>query len=114
MSPRIIHIEPAAPRKPLEGQACNGCGVCCLSDPCPLGVLLSRSRTGACSAVQWDAGVEIYRCGALVAPEQVLNAALPTWAKAAASGLATVLPKLARRWIAAGKGCDCSLETIKP
>ena len=69
MSHRVIHIEPGAPTKPREGEACNGCGVCCLSDPCPLGALLSKSRTGACHAVQWDAAASIYRCGALVAPE---------------------------------------------
>jgi hypothetical protein len=110
----VIHIEAAAPPKPREGQPCNGCGVCCLFDPCPLGVLLSKSRTGACHAVQWDANLGIYRCGALVAPQQVLAAALPTWAKPVARVLARFLPKLARRWIAAGRGCDSSLETIKP
>jgi hypothetical protein len=88
----IIRIESAAPLKPALGATCNGCGVCCLYEPCPLGVLLSRRRRGACVAVSWQAASRQYRCGALNAP-----AAL-RWSA-----------PLVRRWIAAGQGCDSSL-----
>ncbi|MEK9802796.1 MAG: hypothetical protein VW475_05250, partial [Curvibacter sp.] len=72
MPQQIIHIQPAAPSKPAQGQPCNGCGVCCLVEPCPLGQLLSRRRRGACSALRWEEGAALYRCGALTAPAEVL------------------------------------------
>lgn len=111
MPQQIIHIQPAAPRKPAPGQACNGCGVCCLVEPCPLGQLLSRRRHGACAALRWDTVSSLYRCGALSEPEAVLRAALATWpARWMRPGLLPLLRWQARRWIAAGQGCDCTLE----
>jgi len=105
----VIAIEPAAPPKPALGAPCNGCGVCCLFAPCPLGMLLSRRRHGACSALQWQAELGIYRCGALSAPEWVLERALPRPLQGLAPRLAPWLARLAGRWIAAGQGCDSSL-----
>ncbi len=93
---QVIHIHPQAPPKPALGQACNGCGVCCLAEPCPLGVLLSRKRTGACKAVFWSEEQQRYRCGALV-----------RWGRRPFQRLFT---RLVRRWIAAGQGCDATLE----
>jgi hypothetical protein len=102
MSVRVIRIEPEAPPKPAFGAACNGCGVCCLAEPCPLGAVLSGRRRGACDWVRWDAAEQRYRCGAAV-----LEAAqLPPGAR----WLAPALQAVARRWISAGSGCDCSLE----
>jgi hypothetical protein len=83
----VIRIHALAPAKPAIGAACNGCGVCCLSEPCPLGVLVSRRRSGACAALNWDDAVARYRCGLADAKQ-------------------TLLAALARRWIAAGRGCD--------
>jgi hypothetical protein len=114
---QIIYMHPSAPRKPPEGEPCNGCGVCCLAQPCPLGVLLSAKTTGACHALRWvDAGGH-YRCGAITAPHEVLQAALPSvlptgLRRGAAMVVAPLLQRLARRWIAAGAGCDSSLEPL--
>src|SRR5262245_37322378 len=107
---QIIYIEPAAPAKPALMQPCNGCGVCCLVEPCPLGQLLSRRRHGACTALRWQAGAAVYRCGAVLEPEVVLRAALPRGLRWTQPGLLPLLRRLARRWIAAGQGCDCSFE----
>jgi len=75
-----------------------------------LGVVLSRRRRGACGAVQWSETLNLYRCGAIVAPRQVIEARLaPRWLWLAPA-LAWVLGRLARRWIAAGIGCDSSVE----
>ena len=104
----LIHV--AAPPKPPEGQACNGCGVCCLAQPCPLGIVLSGKRTGACAALQWDAARSLYRCGAVQVPREVVRSALPTTMRWLAPLLAAVLVRVARRWIAAGYGCDSDLE----
>lgn len=100
---QVIHIHPEAPAQPAEGAPCNGCGVCCLAEPCPLGQVISRKRHGACTALRWDDALRLYRCGALSDTEDVLG---PRWASAA-----PLLRRLARRWIAAGIGCDASLKS---
>ncbi|MBX3611197.1 MAG: hypothetical protein KF871_15000 [Hydrogenophaga sp.] len=102
MSHPVIHIQPDAPPKPALGAPCNGCGVCCLLEPCPLGQVISRKRSGACDALRWDADARQYRCGALTDSAGVLG---KRWAFAA-----PLLRRLARRWIAAGVGCDASVE----
>ncbi len=99
---QVIHIHPAAPVKPALGAPCNGCGVCCLAEPCPLGQVISRKRTGACDALRWDATAALYRCGVLSDTAGLMG---PRWRWAA-----PVLRRLAQRWIAAGVGCDAAME----
>lgn len=99
---QVILIEPAAPAKPALGAPCNGCGVCCLAEPCPLGMLVSRRRHGACEALRWHAGEVRYRCGMVDDPREVLGA---RWGFAA-----PLIRRLARRWISAGSGCDAALD----
>ena len=91
MSARVIHIAALAPPKPALGAACNGCGVCCLSEPCPVGMLVSGRRRGPCRALRWQSGAARYRCGLATVP----------W-----------LGVLTRRWIAAGRGCDSDAEMV--
>lgn len=100
---QVIHLHPDAPTKPSPGAACNGCGVCCASEPCPVGALVSRRLQGACAALVWGDGAQAYRCGLVEQPAAHLPRAL-AWT-------APLLRRLARRLIAAGIGCDCSLET---
>ena len=98
-SQQVIHIEPLAATKPPLGAPCNGCGLCCLAEPCPLGVLLSRSRAGPCKALQWVEAERQYRCGALGQAD-------------ASRGMARLKAWVVRRWIAAGAGCDCDLQPL--
>ena len=102
MAQRVIHLHPAAPAKPAAGAACNGCGVCCAAEPCPLGMLLSRRRRGACVALAWDEAAARYRCDVLARPRDWLTGL--TWLPAG------LLRAAAARWIAAGRGCDADLE----
>jgi hypothetical protein len=94
---RVILLQPDAPPKPALGAACNGCGVCCATDPCPLGVWITRRRRGACAALLWEGGH--YRCGAVTAPARFLPWLPARWARA-----------LALRWIASARGCDADVE----
>jgi hypothetical protein len=102
MNMRVIAIEPLAPPKPPHGASCNGCGICCLSEPCPLGMVVSLRRRGRCRVLRWHDATAQYRCGlvgaAVTAPARdgQRDAGLP----------ALVARCLVRRWIAAGKGCD--------
>jgi hypothetical protein len=89
MGAQIIRIHSAAPTKPMAGAPCNGCGLCCLAEPCPIGMLVSMRRRGACTAVEWDG--RGYRCGLL----------------ARARGWRG---RLFARWIGAGRGCDSDAE----
>jgi len=107
----IIHTEPRAPQKPALGVPCNGCGVCCLMEPCPLGVVLSGRRTGACDALRWQAATVQYRCGAITQAPEVLRIRLPGSVHVAVPLLARLLQRLARRWVAAGLGCDCDVPS---
>jgi hypothetical protein len=91
MTHRIIQLHVRAPAKPAVGAACNGCGVCCAAEPCPLGMLLSLRRRGRCRMLAWDGATGRYGCAAL------------------AQAPALVAP-LVRRWIAAGVGCDSDLQ----
>lgn len=100
---RVVHLQPLAPAKPPVGTACNGCGLCCAAEPCPLGMVLSRRRRGSCVALQWSEPEARYRCGALAEPQR--------WLPALPEGMAR---SLAARWIAAGRGCDAELEPADP
>ncbi|HYR25424.1 MAG TPA: hypothetical protein VEQ09_06320 [Aquabacterium sp.] len=98
---QVIHIHPDAPGKPPEGAPCNGCGVCCLAEPCPVGMLVSRRRRGACVALRWSVAQGCYRCGLLET-----DALGGLWRK--------LWRGWARRLISAGSGCDASLEIERP
>ena len=111
-SSQVIQIHSLAPAKPPEGAPCNGCGVCCATQPCPLGMLLSGQRFGACHALRWKDSTVRYLCGAVEDPAAVARSALPTWLAWLAKPLSFVLPRLARRWIAVGLGCDSSLQPV--
>ncbi len=97
-----IVLQLAAPPKPAVGAPCNGCGVCCSIAPCPLSRGLLGHRTGACPALVWQEDVQRYVCGLVVAPAEHLR-----WLP---QRLTTLGRFLARRWIAAGTGCDCDAE----
>ena len=98
----VIHLHSQAPAKPAPGATCNGCGVCCSFAPCPLGVLVSGRRHGACAALRWLAEPQRYGCAMAADPMSVWP-----WLPGA---LRSPLMRLARRWIAAGAGCDSDLE----
>jgi hypothetical protein len=110
-----ITIQALAPAKPGWGEPCNGCGICCLVEPCPVGMVLSVRRQGACDALHWDVQQSRYRCGALVRPAAVLQHVLPRQMRLLSVVLAPLLAAAAGRAIAVGVGCDCDLDaTAQP
>lgn len=99
----VILLQPEAPAKPSPGLPCNGCGVCCAAEPCPLGQWVSRRRRGACDALLWDADAHRYHCGMVVAPRRFVR-----WLPAA------LMRRLALRWISSASGCDSDLLADRP
>jgi len=99
---QTIHLHATAPTKPPEGQACNGCGVCCALETCPAARLRFLQSQGPCPALEWSAEQSRYLCGLLVHPQRYLN-----WLPSSGVPLAN---RLFTRWISAGKGCDCSAD----
>ena len=100
---QIIHLQRSAPGKPAEGQACNGCGVCCALETCPAGRIRFWQKQCPCPALEWSAPENRYLCGLLLRPKHYLDW-LPNSAESSTR-------KLLARWIAAGSGCDCSADT---
>jgi hypothetical protein len=92
---QVIMIHPDAPPKPEYGQPCNGCGVCCHSELCPVGIVRFWKIKGRCPALLWDHQASKYRCNLLHAEKQ------------------TLLRKWIYRSIGAGLGCDAHIETIE-
>ncbi len=99
---KIIWLHKEAPPKPLAGTPCNGCGVCCASEPCPVALVFLHQRRGSCKALQWDEGERRYRCGMAQTPGQYLRW-LPRWSHG-------VMRALVLRWIAANIACDARDE----
>jgi hypothetical protein len=106
VDPRVITIQAQAPPKPAYGSACNGCGVCCLSEPCPIGMLVSRRLRGRCAALRWHKPTARYRCGLIAARTRSRNGP--------AGWLAGASRRLVQRWIAAGQGCDSTAVIEEP
>jgi hypothetical protein len=100
--PRIIFLHQAAPAKPAVSEPCNGCGVCCAAETCPVARLLLLQWRGPCRALTWDDAVARYRCGLVDHPAAYLPY-LPRWSE-------DLVRRGIKRWIAAGAGCDSAVE----
>ncbi|MDE2429683.1 MAG: hypothetical protein KGM99_13240 [Burkholderiales bacterium] len=98
----VIWLRRDAPLKPALGDTCNGCGVCCASEPCPVARAYLWQFRGSCKALEWDDHGKRYRCGLLLHPRLFLlwlPARFENW----------FLQRVSRK-IAAGIGCDSSFE----
>jgi len=95
---QTITLHAHAPAKPALGTPCNGCGICCAAERCPVAWLfLPRSR-GTCTALEWDGATQRYRCGMVVHAADYVRCLPRRWEARAG------------RWfayrVAAGRGCD--------
>jgi hypothetical protein len=97
-----IELHADAPPKPGVGAPCNGCGVCCAVEPCPVALVFLFQRKGRCRALQWQAEAKRYVCGMVTAPQRY-SRWLPRILRSAAGRF------FASR-IAAGSGCDADIE----
>lgn len=70
--------------------------------PCPVGMVYTRRRRGACAALRWDDVQHRYFCGMVSDPLSLMG-----W-PGAPSSLNAWMGRRMRRWIAAGVGCDAT------
>ncbi|CAG7857722.1 hypothetical protein MCAMS1_02654 [biofilm metagenome] len=99
----ILHQQ--APDKPDYAAKCNGCGVCCAAEPCPVAHLLLWQFRGACKAWQWQKDKRRYQCGMVVEPKKYLRF-LP-------EALTSFISKWCAVRIALDIGCDSKVEFEK-
>jgi hypothetical protein len=99
---REIALHAASPDKPKVGDPCNGCGVCCAMETCPVGRVVFMRKRGPCPALQWEPAQTRYICGLVEAPGDYLRWLPDSWRRA--------VGRLVARSIAAGRGCDCDAE----
>ncbi len=105
MKEQVIRIQIHAPAKPLPGEPCNGCGICCLLETCPAGRIRFLQISGACPALIWRPSDSRYVCGLLQTPGIFFRWLPKRWESAARC--------LMRHWIATDIGCDCTAVAVE-
>ncbi|MDZ4201876.1 MAG: hypothetical protein U1C96_06990 [Gallionella sp.] len=99
---RTITLHTLAPEKPEHGARCNGCGVCCAAEPCPVAYVFLWQFSGHCRALLWQDEAARYVCGMVVHPDRYVRLLPARLRQRASDWLATR--------IAAGAGCDSTIE----
>ncbi|MFT4012323.1 MAG: hypothetical protein QM682_02760 [Paracoccus sp. (in: a-proteobacteria)] len=83
--------------KPPHGQPCNGCGLCCMAERCPLAVVVFGPGD-RCPALEDQGGLR-FGCGLIANPLRYAPRLVKRHGGAAVSAAAAVL-------VGAGHGCD--------
>lgn len=83
------------PEKSPYGSPCNGCGLCCREEICPLGSIVFPLASAPCPALEQDGERSV--CGLVAHPERYR------------SGNVERLRAAAVRGIGAGIGCDARM-----
>ncbi|HEX5338564.1 MAG TPA: hypothetical protein VFW53_09015 [Gallionella sp.] len=100
--PQTITLHARAPAKPDYGARCNGCGVCCAAEPCPVAHIFLLQFRGQCRALLWQEDAGRYVCGMVACPDRHVRLIPERWRNTFGSWFATR--------IAAGGGCDSLAE----
>jgi hypothetical protein len=90
-------------QKPPAGDACNRCGVCCLTYPCAIGRALFGVKKGECPALQWDADGSM--CGIISNP----NKYMPMQVRIKGASRVAAAAKFLL-----GSGVGCNFGTVPP
>jgi len=88
--------------KPAYGTPCNGCGACCVTALCPLGVHVLGAQPGPCPALE-DAG-PMFGCGLVAHPERYAPVLAARHGREALQQAAAYL-------VGVGSGCDARLAS---
>jgi len=101
---QTIELHPFAPPKPDYGARCNGCGVCCAAEPCPVAYLLLAQFKGRCRALLWQNEERRYVCGMVACPDKYVRFISVRFRDRIGRFIATR--------IASGTGCDFAAEVV--
>lgn len=108
-------IESVTLDKPAFGEPCNGCGLCCISEVCSLGVALGDDRNCKALISKPDGS---FSCGLVEAPYRYVNEeVLDTWK--AIDDMSDepvgeqVLSQTYAQVLGAGQGCDSDDEAAQ-
>jgi hypothetical protein len=99
---QTIELHPLFPPKPDFGARCNGCGVCCAAEPCPVAYVFLLQFRGKCRALLWQDDAGRYVCGMVVSPDRYVALIPQRWRAGFGRFFASR--------IAAGTGCDFAAE----
>lgn len=66
----MSELHDARAAKPAFGVECNGCGLCCLMEPCSLAEEFLDVSSGRCPALEWEEGR--FWCGLVRSPSKYL------------------------------------------
>ncbi|WP_017519973.1 hypothetical protein ACQCLI_32060 (plasmid) [Pseudomonas nitroreducens] len=105
-------IEAVVLDKPVEGDPCNGCGLCCVAQVCDLGMALGDDRN--CRALIQNEDFT-FSCGLVVAPyrylaDQDLEAWLALDRMSGTNAGEEALKQMNAEALGAGRGCDSDDE----
>lgn len=102
MATKIIEIHALAPNKPPYASACNGCGVCCAAEPCPVAFILLMQFNGSCGALEWQVESNRYVCGLVGRPDHYVWWIPKRWR--------VQVGQFVLSRIASGIGCDSDVD----
>lgn len=85
-----------APAKPLYGSPCNGCGLCCVMEQCPLSIEVFGPHSLCPALEELPAGG--FTCGLIARPRVYLETKAPELADLLGEAFGVIL--------GAGTGCD--------
>lgn len=86
----------SAPEKPAYGSPCNGCGLCCIAEQCPVSEQIFGPRDLCPALTRYG---NAYGCGVIAEPARFFR---PTGREA----LDRVIPEAIAYLLGAGHGCD--------
>lgn len=101
---QAAELHPLAPGKPGYGEPCNGCGLCCAVETCPVARLFLFQFSGKCRAMLWRDKEARYVCGMAVCPDRYVRI-IPRRLRERAG-------KFFASRIAAGTGCDFDADVL--
>lgn len=107
-------IESVTLEKPVYGDPCNGCGICCIAQVCALGEALGDEKD--CKALIHNVD-GTFSCGLVVDPYRFIsNESLAVWKTIDEMGGSDAgeqaLRKSNAEALGAGKGCDSDDEAV--
>ena len=92
------------PDKPLYGDPCNGCGLCCMAQLCPVATIALKLRPSELPCPALIGGPDdTWRCGVMVEPRKWLPVRVAIYGAGVVADAAAFIN-------GAGRGCDGVLE----